>query len=63
MAGGTCFSLALGGQGLQSVDSRAKCLGSNPGTISPCLRNLGRVTFLCLGLPFCKMGVLLTHPS
>lgn len=48
VAAGPPFSLELGvggGQGLQSVDSGAKCLDLNPGTISSCLNNLGLVTF------------------
>lgn len=45
-----------GDLGLQSMDSRAKCLGSDSGTILSRLCNLGRVTCLRLGLPFCKMG-------
>ena len=63
VAVGPHFSLALGGGGLQSMDSGAKCLGSNPGTISSCLCNLGPVTFLCLCLPICKVGVIIMHSS
>lgn len=66
VAVGPPFSLEPGvggGQGLQSVDPGAKCLDLNPGTISSCLCNLGLVTFLCLGLPISKVGIIIMHPS
>lgn len=52
-------SSSAGGQGVQSVDSGANGLGSDPGMASSCLHTLGQVTFSCLSLPICQVGVIM----